>query len=79
MPWPFEEIADLKNKLAEEKLYLEDEIRTEHNFEEIVGESPALKTLLSQVRDRRAHRFDRADQGRDGHRQGVDRSRASTT
>jgi len=45
----FREIADLKNKLAEEKLYLEDEIRTEHNFEEIVGESAVLKTLLSQV------------------------------
>jgi formate hydrogenlyase transcriptional activator len=45
----FQEIAELKNKLTEEKLYLEDEIRTEHNFEEIVGESPSLKTLLSQV------------------------------
>src|SRR3984893_5185228 len=30
----FQEIAELKNKLTEEKLYLEDEIRTEHNFEE---------------------------------------------
>jgi formate hydrogenlyase transcriptional activator len=45
----FREIADLKNKLTEEKLYLEDEIRTEHNFDEIVGESAVLKTLLSQV------------------------------
>ncbi len=45
----FQEIAELKNKLTEEKLYLEDEIRTEHNFEEIVGESPALKALLSQL------------------------------
>jgi formate hydrogenlyase transcriptional activator len=45
----FREIAELKNKLTEEKLYLEDEIRTEHNFEEIVGESPVLKGLLSQV------------------------------
>jgi formate hydrogenlyase transcriptional activator len=45
----FQEIAELKNKLTEEKLYLEDEIRTEHNFEEIVGESPVLKVLLSQL------------------------------
>ncbi len=45
----FREIADLKNKLAEEKLYLEEEIRTEYTFEEIVGESPALKRVLSQV------------------------------
>ena len=45
----FQEIAELKNKLAEEKLYLEDEIRTEYNFEEIIGESGALKALLQQV------------------------------
>ncbi len=45
----FREIAELKNKLAEEKLYLEEEIRTEYTFEEIVGESPALKRVLSQV------------------------------
>jgi formate hydrogenlyase transcriptional activator len=45
----FQEIAELKNKLAEEKLYLEDEIRTEYNFEEIIGESPALKALLQQL------------------------------
>jgi formate hydrogenlyase transcriptional activator len=45
----FQEIAELKNKLTEEKLYLEDEIRTEHDFEEIVGESSVLKALLSQL------------------------------
>ena len=45
----FQEIAELKNRLTEEKLYLEDEIRTEHNFEEIVGDSPVLKALLSQL------------------------------
>ena len=45
----FKEIAELKNKLAEEKLYLEDEIRTEFNFEEIVGDSAVLKLILRQV------------------------------
>jgi len=45
----FREIAELKNKLAEEKLYLEDEIRTEFNFEEIIGESAVLKSILKQV------------------------------
>jgi formate hydrogenlyase transcriptional activator len=45
----YREIAELKNKLAEEKLYLEEEIRTEHNFEEVIGESPALKRALSQA------------------------------
>jgi formate hydrogenlyase transcriptional activator len=45
----FREIAELKEKLNTEKLYLEDEIRTEHNFGEIVGQSPALKQVLQQV------------------------------
>ena len=45
----FREIDELKNQLAKEKLYLEDEIRTEYNFEEIIGESTALKRILSQV------------------------------
>ncbi len=43
------ELEALKNKLAEEKLYLEEEIRTQFNFEEIIGESAALKRALSQV------------------------------
>src|SRR6202035_1394145 len=43
------QILELKNRLAEEKKYLEGEIRTEMNFEEIVGESPALKQVLQQV------------------------------
>src|SRR5213079_2749602 len=34
---------------AAEKVYLEDEIRTDYNFEEIVGDSPALKRVLHQV------------------------------
>ena len=45
----FKEIDLLKNKLAEEKFYLEEEIRSEFNFEEIIGESPALKRALAQV------------------------------
>ncbi len=45
----FRQVAELKERLAEEKLYLEDEIRTEHNFEEIVGESAALKRVLKQL------------------------------
>jgi len=46
----FRQIAELKDKLAEEKSYLEDEIRSEYNFDEIVGESPALKQVLDHVR-----------------------------
>ena len=45
----YRQIAELKDKLAEEKLYLEDEIKTEYNFEEIVGESPALTRVLKQL------------------------------
>ena len=45
----FQEIAELKDKLAAEKVYLEDEIRTEYNFEEVIGQSPALKRVLHQV------------------------------
>jgi formate hydrogenlyase transcriptional activator len=45
----FLEIAELKEKLNTEKLYLEDEIRTEHNFEEIIGHSSALRQVLKQV------------------------------
>jgi len=45
----YREIADLTDKLRKEKLYLQDEIRSVLNFEEIVGESPALKHVLGQV------------------------------
>ncbi len=45
----YQEIASLKDTLAKEKVYLEGEIQTEYNFEEIVGESRALKQVLKQV------------------------------
>lgn len=45
----FREIAALKDTLAKEKVYLEEEIQTAYNFEEIVGESRALKHVLKQV------------------------------
>ena len=45
----FQEIASLKDKLAAEKVYLEEEIRTDYNFEEIIGQSGALKSVLHQV------------------------------
>jgi formate hydrogenlyase transcriptional activator len=38
-----------KNQLQDEKLYLESEIRTELSFEDIVGDSPALRKVLDQV------------------------------
>src|SRR5262249_55537149 len=45
----YEEIAALKARLEEENVYLQEEIRTEHNFEEIVGNSPTLLELLRKV------------------------------
>ncbi len=45
----FREIAELKEKLAEEKSYLEDEIRTIFNFDEIIGESTGMKEVLQNV------------------------------
>lgn len=45
----YREIRELTQKLHKEKLYLQDEIRSAHEFEEIVGESPVLKRVLSQV------------------------------
>jgi len=45
----FRQVVERANKLTEEKLYLQDEIRTEFNFEEIVGESPVLKKILQQL------------------------------
>jgi formate hydrogenlyase transcriptional activator len=45
----YEEIAALKARLEKENIYLQEEIRTEHNFEEIVGNSPVLLELLRRV------------------------------
>ncbi len=43
------EIEALKNRLAEEKKYLEGEFRSEGDFAEIVGYSPALRQVLDQA------------------------------
>src|SRR5207253_7067874 len=45
----YSQIAELRDKLAQEKLYLEDEIRSEMNFGEIVGTSAVLRRVLKQV------------------------------
>jgi formate hydrogenlyase transcriptional activator len=45
----YRKIAKLKDRLAQEKLYLEDEIRGEMDFEGIVGQSSALRHVLSLV------------------------------
>jgi formate hydrogenlyase transcriptional activator len=45
----YEEIVELKGRLEKENVYLQEEIRTEHNFEEIIGNSPALLAVLRKV------------------------------
>jgi formate hydrogenlyase transcriptional activator len=45
----FQEIAALKDRIAAENVYLQEEIRTEHNFEDIVGEAESLKHVLEMV------------------------------
>ncbi|MGH7844044.1 MAG: sigma 54-interacting transcriptional regulator, partial [Candidatus Binatia bacterium] len=45
----YEEIAALKAKIEAEKVYLQEEINTEHNFEEIIGQSAPLKQLLRKI------------------------------
>ncbi|MGH7321534.1 MAG: sigma 54-interacting transcriptional regulator, partial [Candidatus Rokuibacteriota bacterium] len=43
------EVEALKNRLRAENAYLQEEIRGEHNFVEILGSSPALLAALRQV------------------------------
>jgi len=45
----YREISELKDKLDKEKLYLEEEVRTEYSFAEIVGHSEILKRTLKAV------------------------------
>jgi formate hydrogenlyase transcriptional activator len=46
----YEQITEAKKRLADQTLYLENEIRVEHGFEEIIGNSPKLKAVLDTVR-----------------------------
>ena len=42
-------VTAARDRLEEERLYLESEIASEHNFEDIVGNSPALRAVLEQI------------------------------
>ena len=46
----YEQMAEARDRLAEQAFYLENEIRLEHNFEEIIGNSQGLKAVLESVR-----------------------------
>src|SRR3989441_6755051 len=45
----FRHITELRDRLEQEKRYLEEELRTEYGFEAIIGENPELKRVLKQV------------------------------
>jgi formate hydrogenlyase transcriptional activator len=45
----YERIEQLNAQLAQEKLYLEDEIRGDHQFDEIIGNSRALSRVLREI------------------------------
>jgi formate hydrogenlyase transcriptional activator len=45
----YREISELKDKLAQEKVYLEEEFRSEMGFEQIIGNSSGLKHVLQMV------------------------------
>jgi formate hydrogenlyase transcriptional activator len=45
----YEQVTEAREKLTEERNYLNEEIRTEHDFEAIIGQSPALKRILKQA------------------------------
>jgi formate hydrogenlyase transcriptional activator len=46
----FQEITQLKDKLDRENVYLESEIRAELGFEEIIGNSEALRKVLGEIK-----------------------------
>ena len=45
----YQQITGMKDQLAEEKQYLEAEIRLEHDFRDVIGDSPAIKRVLQAV------------------------------
>jgi formate hydrogenlyase transcriptional activator len=49
MRLPTGQITELKDKLAQEKLYFEDELSSEMDFLEIIGNSTVLRSVLRQV------------------------------
>ncbi len=45
----FRHLSELKDQLTEQKQYLEDELKTEFNFDEIIGHSKSIRRVLKQV------------------------------
>ena len=45
----FRHLSELRDQLTEQKQYLEDELKTEFNFDEIIGHSKSIRRVLKQV------------------------------
>ena len=45
----YEDLQSLRDRLARENVYLQEEIRREHDFLEMVGSSPVFLAMLRQV------------------------------
>jgi formate hydrogenlyase transcriptional activator len=45
----YRELSEVKERLATEKLYLEDEIRLDHNIGNILGEAPAFQAVVRNI------------------------------
>ena len=45
----YKQVTEAREKLTEERNYLNEEIRTQHDFEAIIGQSPALKRILKRA------------------------------
>ena len=45
----YAEIEQMKKQLESENVYLQEEIRTNHNFKDIIGQSEAIKHALGQI------------------------------
>lgn len=45
----FTEVAQLKNRLDAENLYLREEVKSQHNFEDIIGESQSIQSVLRLI------------------------------
>ena len=73
--WPITSLADRQEQLVEEKEYLEDEVRLQAEFGEIVGTSPALKRVLKAVKTVAPTDATVLLHRRDRHRQGAGRPR----
>jgi hypothetical protein len=71
------EIELLKQRLGEERSYLEGHSRSEGQFPEIVGDSAALRQVLDQVATSAASEATRADSG--GNRNGEGTGRPCDT